>query len=484
MEENIKFMNLVSATYSRTGTLRKTAEEMGIAYAKVRKVLITLGEYETEFSKEVARKRKEGKPIADIARELHTSANRVSAFSPYERVIYDSEESTPEAIRSKTYRNRIQTAQENFVTGTVNGNDSKMGKEKRMTKDNRQGISQEDKQLSVIYLHLEMKGEFLTDNEKRLLRRYGESGTGEFISRDVLIPSDMLLHNLHYVIQRLFGWQNSHLRRFILPEDIYDQLTGGTVKGWIDLVGVLFQPPSEHKKDIFWDDDYRSGSIKTWLKKKYTGPYYYGGKLEQYEAARKDVQDLLENLSMLDVRESFQDFYERKTKDGDAVIRILRRAPLIDLTLQELHSSIIMEGGTEDILECLEVGKMLSVKGEPLTQDGVFPVTQELLYNYDFGDNWVVTITRESNCHTLINNGYVSAEEIEAAIEKVLCSHAPVCVHKEGVNVLDDVGGLRGFADFLNNIYENEDKEESAEYMRWAKSLGWSDRKVSNKLML
>lgn len=65
-----------------------------------------------------------------------------------------------------------------------------------------------------------------------------------------------------------------------------------------------------------------------------------------------------------------------------------------------------------------------------------------------------------------------------------MSKHTPVCIHKDGVFVLDDVGGLGGFADFLGNIYESDSKEEQAEYRAWAQSLGWSTRKVSNKMTL
>lgn len=44
-----------------------------------------------------------------------------------------------------------------------------------------------------------------------MMKRYGESLTGNSITRDILIPADMPLHNLHYAIQKLFGFQNSHL---------------------------------------------------------------------------------------------------------------------------------------------------------------------------------------------------------------------------------------------------------------------------------
>lgn len=60
----------------------------------------------------------------------------------------------------------------------------------------------------------------------------------------------------------------------------------------------------------------------------------------------------------------------------------------------------------------------------------------------------------------------------------------PVCINKEGVSVVDDAGGLAGFADLLGTIYEDEDIKESADARAWAKSLGWKESKVSNKMML
>ena len=315
--------------------------------------------------------------------------------------------------------------------------------------------------VTPIRLHLELKDDYLSDYQKRMLKRYGESSTGESIIRDILVPSDMPLHNLHYVIQKLYGWKNSHLRKFYLPEEIYQELTGGTVKGWVNLVGVLFQPPSEAEDDIFWDDDYRRGSINAWVKKKYTGPYFYGGNMENPEAAKKDIHDLLERFKMVDVRESFGDYMERKKQDENTGIRILRRAPLIDLTLEEMNSTIIIEGGTESLLERLEADKVIAAQNEKINLKNPFPVTKELIYKYDFGDNWIVIITKGKNCNNLLENNTVSYEELAEAKETVVTDHIPVCINKEGVCVMDDVGGLSGFAEFLGTIYESEDKEES-----------------------
>ena len=339
-------------------------------------------------------------------------------------------------------------------------------------------------EITSVRLQLELKDEYLSDYQKRMLKRYGESTSDESITRDILIPSDMPLHNLHYAIQKLFGWQNSHLRSFYLPEEIYSKLTGGTVKGWTDLVGVLFQPPSEAEEDVFWDDDYERGNFKVWLKKKYTGPYIYGGRMEYPEVARQDIQELLDHFKMLEVSESFGAYMNRKEKDANAEMKIIKKAPLIDLTLEEMNASLIIEGGTESLLERLEVDKVIAAEGEDINSEELFPVTKKLIYNYDFGDNWIVKITKYKDCEDLIKQNIIDEYELEEAEEIVVDKHKPVCISKEGISVLDDVGGLSGFADLLGTIYEGEDKKEASGARAWAKSLGWSATKISNKRMI
>ena len=338
--------------------------------------------------------------------------------------------------------------------------------------------------LSALRLRLELRTEYLSNHEKIMLKRYGEAPTGEVISRDILIPSDMPLHNLHYAIQRLFGWQNSHLRRFYLPDAIYENLTGGKVKGWADLVGILFQPPSEGDHDLFWDDDYESGSVNSWLKKKYTGPYHFHGLLEVPVMARRDLEAFLDFYQDLEVKESFSSFLERLEEDENAKLRILRRAPAIELTLDELHRSVIMDNGTERLLERLTVKDVLAAEGQPLAQEDLFPLTHELLYNYDFGDNWEISIRRMDHADDLIHDHKASMEEIRQGVAYVLTRHQPICLYKEGLSPMDDVGGLSGFARFLYDVYEGEDRKESAALLRWAKSLGWNpNKKAITKLL-
>lgn len=65
----------------------------------------------------------------------------------------------------------------------------------------------------------------------------------------------------------------------------------------------------------------------------------------------------------------------------------------------------------------------------------VLPVTDKLLYNYDYGDNWKVLIT----CDNVYKqedvglwksvNGYVDGVSVED-LETVISKHCPICIEK------------------------------------------------------
>lgn len=344
-------------------------------------------------------------------------------------------------------------------------------------------MTKEIETLAPIHLRLELVSNYMSDEEQVMLKRYGESLTGTSISRDILVPFDMTLHAMHYTIQKLFGWQNSHLRRFILSEEDYHRVTNGTVRGWSDLVGILFQPPSEGEHDLFWDDDYDSGNFNAWLRKKYTGPYYFRGQLEQYEQAREDIETLLDRFPDLEIRESFSDFMDRKAYDREAEPKNLERSALVDMTLEQMNNSLFMESGTENLLEKLLVDELLGYEDAQIDRDGI-PVVNELFYEYDFGDGWRVRITRRMSFSELISGRLVTVQEIQDARMQVIRKHKPVCIAIEGLSVMDDVRGLSGFARLLKEIYQGESREESADARRWAKGMGWNDKKVRPEKML
>mgnify|MGYP002544693834 CR=1 FL=1 len=55
---------------------------------------------------------------------------------------------------------------------------------------------------------------------------------------------------------------------------------------------------------------------------------------------------------------------------------------------------------------------------------------------------------------------------------------------KDGIELVDDVGGIRGFCDMLRTIYEADpDDEEAADerdvMLNWAEMMGWTGRRIS-----
>ena len=57
----------------------------------------------------------------------------------------------------------------------------------------------------AIKLHMELDTSqaYLDKHEKALLKKYGKMNTA--ISRDIIVPGDITLHALHYVLNRAFG---------------------------------------------------------------------------------------------------------------------------------------------------------------------------------------------------------------------------------------------------------------------------------------
>lgn len=116
-------------------------------------------------------------------------------------------------------------------------------------------------------------------------------------------------------------------------------------------------------------------------------------------------------------------------------------------------------------------------------QPHIPPVADHILYNYDFGDDWCVRISGSHNCVDLVKQGRVKQEEIDEALKLYIKKGLPSCIARDGVNVMDDVGGLGGFIEFLKTI-NGEDEDEKVSMKEWASGMGWSKRKVTPKNVL
>lgn len=395
----------------------------------------------------------------------------------------------------------------------------------------------------VLRLHLELCDPWhldrtLDQETVQILQQYGEVKRGTTISRDVIVPSDLPLYALHYVIQKAFGWQNSHLHQFSIPEERAKTLCHDKASMWSCLVGVLFRSPLMSEEDEFWADDYMGGSYKNWLRKKYTGPYL---SLNHGEGLLPCQMDMMS----LNMKQEYDVFYEKtdyptilrrdkyisrvlpvKTRRGrreaptDESTRVERRS-FEELPLEALGR--LFDRDPLSLIERLPVDSVLlpgqnglgDLKEEEICPTGIelydalgkhihdiidrqedtpeaqvcpLPFTDVLYYNYDFGDDWTVRITASWNCEDLMDQ--LSQKELDKAQIKCRELYRPVMIARDGLFVMDDVGGLHGYLDFLQTInpnLESMDAEEKAmakqnrkEYLTWAKGQGWKKDDAAN----
>jgi hypothetical protein len=82
------------------------ADEFGMSRIKLRKILITSGAYETPTSRQVNELYKSGKTVKEIQTITGLSAASANGYLPYQKTIYNLEESTLLAERLRKFRSR------------------------------------------------------------------------------------------------------------------------------------------------------------------------------------------------------------------------------------------------------------------------------------------------------------------------------------------------------------------------------------------
>ena len=87
-------------------SLRSVAKSTGFSMTKVRKILITAGEYSTETSSAVGAAYKDGLSVGEIARTLGMSESNVYLYLPYQTILYGLDERSVDADRQARYRER------------------------------------------------------------------------------------------------------------------------------------------------------------------------------------------------------------------------------------------------------------------------------------------------------------------------------------------------------------------------------------------
>lgn len=152
---------------------------------------------------------------------------------------------------------------------------------------------------------------------------------------------------------------------------------------------------------------------------------------------------------------------------------IWRRIQVVDCTLDKLHEHIqTAMGWTNSHLHHFRIGKQLY--GEPMLMEEsmaemnyknstrtklskILPKSGErfsFVYEYDFGDSWE---------HEILFEGIPKAESDQKC---------PVCLEGERACPPEDVGGVVGYADFLEAIRDKTNEEREALF-EWVS--GWFD---------
>lgn len=428
-------MKVIEA-YQNCKSLKRIAAELNLSEVKVRRILITTGLWRSKTSDAVKELLDQNLTVAEVAEKLCMSEKNVQAYMPYRKGTYDAENMSDSAIRSRLYRNRCQTA----VANQINHSPVKADPTEIILRNHSQ----------TVHLHLALNIDGMSETESQILSEYANVSSG--ITRDVLVPSTITLHALHYLIQRAFGWQNSHLHHFALPHKVFTSLTGSSFHAWGKLCGVLFRFPDMPIDDLYWDNDYDgSVSIKSWMLQKYRGPYRYRGSCEFYSTCQDSLKAFISH------------FPQHTTADG--------RDSIDDVCL---HTGL---SDPSTLLERLTIGDLMLSKGlafiDHLPDDLAIsgPLTSSLNYFYDYGDSWEVNISVIEDSLETENHPEVATEE------------KPLCIAADGLDVLENIGGVPGFCKFLTALNGNASRNQSSA-REIARTYGWTgkNRKVSSIL--
>ena len=281
----------------------------------------------------------------------------------------------------------------------------------------------------------------ITDSDFNILKKYGCVKEG--ITRTILVPSDMQLNRLNYAIQKCFGWRNSHLHRFMLTSEKFEELTECKLSVWSNYAGTLFRcyDGMSEDHDLYYLDDYdESESFNTWLKDKYKIPYFYN----PYSEKQKQIKKFIEDINLSD--DETTNYYKKRGMDNLKPIDILM-------------FTIDIFGGNELL--------------ERLTLDEIFEIDKTICYEYDLGDNWIVNIELLDIYETDLK---LVSEELNKTITKVKRTLSPVCIDIDGLGVFDDAGGIYGYVEFLKGVHNIKNSYDyDSNIIKWGKSLGWKD---------
>ena len=89
----------VVKTYDSTGSIKETALVINLSEAKVKKILVSSGKYQNEYSIKILELHNSGKTTKEISESLKLSEKAVNGYLPYCKAIYNLPEKSENAKR-------------------------------------------------------------------------------------------------------------------------------------------------------------------------------------------------------------------------------------------------------------------------------------------------------------------------------------------------------------------------------------------------
>lgn len=419
--------------YEETDSFKKTAAALHISTSKVRKALLTAGAWTNDTAQQIQETREAHPEWSDekIAEELHISVNTVQMYTPYKLGPYQGD--GPSAQRMSEYRGRNKRKMD-----AVDGNRKGVGElmagqkeeedpfdrplddmswydeEKRKAEEaglpfspfrhnpDPNAMPHVDDQFYLDYRRVEpahdqgrhaslqafhLRLEIDTDgmNPAELERLSTEYDVKTGWTRELIVPSAIPLHYLHYIIQRAFGFENVADHLFSLTPDDFSSVLeaagGDELRSYCRLCGILFRFPYGNDEELYWDDDYDGKkSVRTWLKEKYEGSWNtnagtgYGYADNQYRIW-KWLNGAVPDFHVLAAAFDSDDFEEEVRRLG---------APE-EYSIGEMDGAPVPESGQfpfNNILESLSLEDLMSVAPEewiPELEDAEYELLDNLV---------------------------------------------------------------------------------------------------------
>lgn len=365
-EENSELYYMILKEYDINKSIAQVAKKLQISEERVRRTLITEGLWTSRSAKPIVDLYRQGKTVPEIAEELMISEKTVQSYIPYSRGMYGGERSDT-AERSNDYRVRMKDAADKMKSLVINESsniiikdDTYIESEKKDNIDiSKKNIKQAWersydnnglKRDFVYQLRFDLVGGYFQDysedygmNPYELKDFLKLAKAEKGISRTALVPGCMNLHALHYMILRLFGWQNEHLHKFSFKDEDFNKLTDEQKLGsWMSVCGNLLRFPETNNSDVYWDEDYKpEESVKSWLKKKYKGPYKQLCTIESMWKSFEEINKFNEEFILAD------SVYDKKNNLS------------VDSTIKDLNEVVWFEDNFNTILERLTLEELL-----------------------------------------------------------------------------------------------------------------------------